>query len=392
MTGVAASEVFPPVDFVAFYERRVPELLAVHGALAGGDVAGVPPVALRVGGDAFTYVPRRGSVDVVPGEADAETVVSLTPEIWSEYAHELRSAFGLMIGEVAEVLRGDLGWLVRWEPALRALWHGRPVYDAAAVDAVADLDLGRSFDFDRSSDAELRDFLSRAGFLHLRGVFSDDEMAALGEEADRLAGEAHFDDGRSWWAKTSDGRDVCCRVVYPGERSELVRRVARDPRILRLVGLADRELRLCSDRLDGEPLLLKHPDVVEGLADLPWHRDCGLGGHPVLCPSMKLGIQIDAATPDNGQLHFLAGSARTSNHPPREEALERLPVRAVETDRGDLTVHFAHAFHAAPPPAGAHGGRRTLYVNYEQPLVWDVVGAFQGYNDSVLAKRGRVEV
>ena len=35
---------------------------------------------------------------------------------------------------------------------------------------------------------------------------------------------------------------------------------------------------------DGVTVLWKRPAVTEGLADLPWHRDCGMGGHALNCP------------------------------------------------------------------------------------------------------------
>ena len=41
--------------------------------------------------------------------------------------------------------------------------------------------------------------------------------------------------------------------------------------------------------------MITNPGATEGLSDLPWHVDCGLGGHPVLCPTVNLGIQLDAA-------------------------------------------------------------------------------------------------
>lgn len=382
---------FPPVDFVGFHRGRVPELLREHGSLAASDVRDVPPLALRVGDDAFTYAPAGDAVEVVEGDDEAATVAVMTPEVWTEFAHELRSCFGLMIGELIEFPRGDFGDLMRWEPALRAIWHGRPVYDEAAADAVAGLDLSRAFTVD-DPDVELGDFLSRTGFLRVRGVFTGAEMEVVADEVERLKAAATLDDGRSWWAKNAAGDDVCCRLIYAGERSEQIAAAAGDDRLRRLVDLGGYDVRLSSDRFDGESVVIKNPDVVEGLSDLPWHRDCGMGGHPVHCPGFNVGVQIDGATPENGQLRFLAGSHHSSNHLPTERDLERLPVQAVETERGDVTVHFGHVLHAAPPPGGAHAGRRTMYATFVPPLAFEVVPAGHGYNDSVLAKRGRVSL
>lgn len=387
---------FPPIDFVEFHRERVPDLLAANGALAGPDVAAVDPLALRVGDAVFTYMPDGGTVRLAPGVDDAATVAVMEPEVWSEFAHELRSCFGLMIGEVVSFDRGGFGGLVRWEPALRAVWHGRPIYDEAAVEAITGLDLTRSFAL-ADPEEEMRGQLARAGFVHVRGVFTEHEMQALAEDVERVKESATYDDGRSWWAKNAAGEDVCCRLIYAGERSDVVADTAADPRLRLLVDLAGIDVALSTDRFDGESVVIKNRDVVEGLSDLPWHRDCGMGGHPVHCPGLNVGVQIDAATPENGQLHFLAGSHTSSNHFPTEADLERLPVQAVETERGDVTVHFGHILHAAPPPADpsfpGHGdGRRTLYATFVPPLAFEVVPPGHGYNDAVLEKRGRVSL
>ncbi|MBI2170086.1 MAG: phytanoyl-CoA dioxygenase family protein [Actinobacteria bacterium] len=384
---------FPPVDFGEFHRRRAPDLLAGNGELAGADVSACGPLALRVGDEAFTYAPAAGSVEIRDGEEDADTVAILEPGVWTEFAHELRSCFGLMIGDVVSFDRGDFSALIRWEPALRAIWHGRPIYDEAAAAQVVDLDLTRAFTPD-DADADMAGFLSRAGFLRVRGVFTEHEMDALAEDVERVRSEATYDDGRSWWAKNTEGSDVCCRLIYAGEKSEVAAMTAADERLTRYVALAGADVRLSTDRLDGESVVIKNPDVVEGLSDLPWHRDCGMGGHPVLCPGINVGVQVDGATADNGQLHFLAGSQGSSTHMPSTRDVERLPVQAVETERGDVTVHIGHVLHAAPPPAGHLGsltrGRRTMYATFVPPLAFEVVPPGHGYNDAVLEKRGRV--
>lgn len=381
---------FPPVDLVQFHREVVPSLLARNGELAAADVAGVEPLAIRVRGDAFTYRLGGGGVEVVEGDGGAATVAVMEPDVWTEFAHELRSCFGLMIGEVVAFDGGDFTGLMRWEPALRAIWHGRPIYDDAAAAALADLDLTRSFDPD---DADgIRDFIARAGFVHVRAVFSEGEMAAAADEIERLKAMATFDDNRSWWAKNSHGDDVCCRLIYAGERSERLADLAADDRVRRLVELTGADVVQRTDRLDGESVVIKNPDVVEGLSDLPWHRDCGMGGHPVMCPAVNVGIQVDPATEANGRLRFLAGSHTSSNHTPTRRDLDRLPVQGVTTERGDVTLHFGHVLHEAPPPAGHHDGRRTQYSTWVNPLAFDVVPPGHGYNDSVLAKRGRVAI
>ena len=143
----------------------------------------------------------------------------------------------------------------------------------------------RPFTLDDADDA-MRAALDENGFLHLRGVFTADEVAALGAEVERGRAKATPDDGKSWWAKQADGTDVCCRLIYMGEWSPLVAELGDDPRLRRLAALGADGLEVEADCLDGQSVVIKNPDVTAGLSDLPWHRDCGLGGHPVLCPSV----------------------------------------------------------------------------------------------------------
>jgi ectoine hydroxylase-related dioxygenase (phytanoyl-CoA dioxygenase family) len=105
--------------------------------------------------------------------------------------------------------------------------------------------------------------------------------------------------------------------------------------------------------------VIKNPDVVEGLSDLPWHRDCGLGGHPITCPTINIGLQLDAATAETGRLHVVPGTWRFSCH---RRDLDRAPAVAIDTEPGDCTVHFGDVMHAAPPPTGAGPGRRAIYT------------------------------
>jgi ectoine hydroxylase-related dioxygenase (phytanoyl-CoA dioxygenase family) len=127
--------------------------------------------------------------------------------------------------------------------------------------------------------------------------------------------------------------------------------------------------------------------VVEGLADLPWHRDCGLGGHPVLCPALNMGIQLEAASAEAGRLHFLPGSHRGSCH---RGDMDRWRAAAVTVDTapGDLTVHVGDVFHAAPSPTGCGPGRRALYLTFAPARARAWIPAGHSFNDVILAREG----
>ena len=373
---------FERLDFDEFHRARVPALLAQgNGKLAAGAVRDA--IAFRLpDGRAWTFEPVDGDLAVRPGDEGAATVVELDAAAWSDFVHEAHTSFGLLYAGALRFPRGDFVGLDRWEPALRALFHGRPLYDPAAV---ADVELARTFTLD-DDPAELATFLGRTGFAHVRGVFSPEEIDAVSLEVEALRRRATTDDRRSWWAKDADGRDVCCRLIYTSLHSARLGRLAGDERLRRLADLSGTTLVPVVDRLDGVGVVIKNPAVVEGLSDLPWHRDCGLGGHPVLCPALNIGIQLDRADAENGQLHFLAGSHLSSGAPPTAGD-DSLPVLAVDAEPGDVTVHFGHVLHAAPPPLSPTAGRRALYVGFVPPALFDVIGMRQGYNDVLFTEQ-----
>ena len=166
---------FPTVDFDDFHRVELPKRIdAGNGALAAPDLAGVGTLGFRTpDGAAYTYVPGPDTVEIWSTDVAADTLVELSREAFSDFANELRTCFGLLYAGMAEVSRGDFGWFERWEPALRALYHGRPILDLAGAERPADLE--RSFTLDDDIDA-MREFLDRNGFLHVRGVFDPDEI------------------------------------------------------------------------------------------------------------------------------------------------------------------------------------------------------------------------
>ncbi len=357
---------FPSVDFERFHREDLPGLLEQHAEVIAHRPEGLAPIALAVGGSAVTYRPTADGIEVVAGGDGAHTVVDLTAEGWTDFVHELRSAFGLTYAGLAPCSKGKPEWLMRWEATLRAAWVGRDPSPPTG---------GRVDD-----TPDLASELAVNGFALVPGVFTADEVAAMGDDVERLTALARPDDRRSWWARTADGDAVCCRLLYTGEGSDVIPAIAGDGRLDALLAPTGETVRLAADRFDGLSVVMKPPRAVEGLADLPWHRDCGLGGHPVMCPEFNVGIQLDAATADTGQLEFLAGSHASGWWPEDPNDVGDLPVVRVDTEPGDVTVHYGHVLHRAGPPAG-EGGRRALYATYVQDLAFDYVGPGQAIND-----------
>jgi len=391
------NERFGAIDFDRFHAVDLPERLAAgNGGLAAAHLQRCRPIAFRLeDGRAYTYTPMAAGIEITPGEADAQTVIELTHADWCDFVWELKTCFALLYAERIAVPVGTFGQLSRWEPALRAAFDGQPVYDFTAPPPVVDaegnpVDLTTTFSLD-DSDGDIVDFLRRAGFIHVRGVFSRDEVETLRAEVQKAVAKARPDDQRSWWT-TVDSAEVCNRVNYLNEQSEVIAGLSNDPRLTRIGALGGPELRDAADRLDGHGVVIKVPGAETGLADLPWHRDCGMGGHPVKCPLLNVGIQLDAATPGSGQLQIIAGSHLGTSRLPSAEEVDGLPTIAITTEPGDVTAHWGHTLHAAPPPTdrGA-AGRRAIYVTYVNPLTFEMVGPGQGYNDVLFTRdAGRV--
>jgi Phytanoyl-CoA dioxygenase (PhyH) len=377
----------PAIDFDAFHQGELPRRLAAgNGALAYRDLKDAPPLGFLISGqaDGYTYIPADGTIRILPGTSEAETVLELPLNSWRELVCEYRTPIGLAYAGKLKFARGDYyPGLNRWEPGLSAMFAGRPVYDPATLDLNdADgkpLDLRRQFSIG-APDNELRNFLLKAGYLLVKGVFSRDEILRLTDEVMRIAAQATPGDRQSWWAKNAEGENLLSRLLYLGQKSAAIAALVDDSRIRRFAALSEEPVAPVRNRLDSPIAMLKVSGAVSGLADYPWHVDCGLGLHPILCPSIQVGIQLDAMTPESGQLHMLAGSWRYSCRQGPSVSYDNLPVVALETEPGDCTLHFGHNMHAAPPPLIKHG-RRTIYTSFSNPKCGDVFAPGESPND-----------
>lgn len=389
---------FPEIDFHDFHRRTLPELLADgRGVLATRtNLGSAGPLAFRLpDGAAYTYVPREGSMDVVRGDDEARTVIELSHDDWQGLVHDLESAPGLLYSGRASCPRGKAMRFVLWEPILRAMYRGRPPFDPQRVDLRdrdgSPLDVTRTFRLDDDAD-DLAHFLRTAGYLHVKGVFSPDEVDALRLSADALRSLAVEGDKKSWWARDAEGRAVLCRVTHGGRVRELAD-LYDDPRLLRLAGLADETLvSRARNTEDGVSLLIKNPGIAEGLSDLPWHRDCGMGGHACMCPILIFSTFLQPSRPETGELRMLPGS-HTGTYgffePEDPKAPSGVPIAA---DPGDVSLHYGDIMHAAPAPTGSSGPfRECLLMAFARPDAYNHRG-LNNYNDVLLSREdGQVE-
>jgi hypothetical protein len=355
---------FSPIDFVRFHRDELPSLLSTdRQQLVARAGAGLRSLAVRLdGGPGFTYRPRGSGVDITPGDTAADTVIEMDRDAWQGLVHELEAPAGLLYARRVRCLRGNPLDLMVWESALRALYNGRPPYDPAHQ-ALQDRH-GRALDpqatFTLTSEREtMAHFLRTAGYLFVRDVFPPAEVAAFVHEAEELQREARQGDKLSWWGKDAAGKEVLCRVTR-GVAKPCLATLPSDARLQGLKALDDASLIYKRGEGEGVTIIYKRPGMVEGLGDLPWHRDCGMGGHAVMCPILLISVYLTAATPETGELAMLPGSHRASFNAHDQRCDPATYAAHFRARPGDVSLHYSDTVHAAPPPRDAQCERYRI--------------------------------
>jgi hypothetical protein len=384
------SEAFPHHEFARFHAETLPSLVQANGHLVRAYAAALPPLAfVAPSGQCFCWQAGCEGLIAVSDTEDVQTVIELSEDTFSDHLNQLISSVGAVQTRRANVVRGTLADWREWEPVIRSLVDGKPIYSKAVRATLRDrngspLALDRSF-LPGEPVEDMAHYLRTMGYLHIKAVFSPDEVAMFGVEAARCMAMSVPGDPRSWWSLNSRGEELVTRINHCERFSDAIGAFAHDSRLAQFAGLAAPFLRVCDDRLDGPMVFIKHPDVVEGKGDLWWHIDDGLGGSPVMNPLIQAGVQLDKANAANGQVLFLAGSHRYNKRPYSWGEEQGLPVVALETEPGDLTIHFGDTMHSTPPPTSPSAGRRVLYYKFAQPKTFAWVPAGCHYNDALFA-------
>jgi hypothetical protein len=380
----------PAVDFDEFHRDELPGRLdAGVNEQVAWDVEGRAPISIGLpDGRAYSYRAEGGRVRIEPGvAADARTVLEIVDdESWLDYLYEYRTRYGLLYSNAVRFVRGDFDTWDDWEPAIRCMYSGRPIYDPASLDfrdrTGAPLDLSRAF----TPDDDLEDmshFLRTTGFLLVRRAFGSGLVAELSRELDRIRDEAKEGELRSWWASDSEGNRFPYRLTYLSDLSETIAGLYEHPRVRQLVALSKEDAVPVPDRIEGILAVVKDAGLeadATAYANLPYHTDCGFGACHTTCPCVLVGIQVDGMSAASSQLHFMAGSwGKAYHNVPADITPERYPLVALETEPGDATVHYGCGLHAGPPPTGSER-RRTLYLQHYHPRALDLIGPYQGYN------------
>ena len=111
--------------------------------------------------------------------------------------------------------------------------------------------------------------------------------------------------------------------------------------------------------------LFKPIGVTEGISDIPWHKDCGIGRHSYDCSGLTVGISVTGADAVSGQLWVLAGSHRALVWSGIRQPDLDLPEVPLPTRTGDVTLHLSCTMHMAQPPVDRE--RRVMYSGFGLP-------------------------
>jgi Phytanoyl-CoA dioxygenase (PhyH) len=365
------TDLVEPADF---WEGVWAVAVAQRGQPAASDaqVLGLDPVTIRTDGQDWSLRVRAGRVEATPG-APEDLLVHLDPVAFNDLVQERKSAFGLAI---AGRVTGDdrsVHMFCAWDPVLRSVLDGRSLYRPGDVTLRAlgggRLDLDQAFELGRPG-REAAHFLAEAGFLHLKDVFTDDEMTAIDADLTVAVESARPDDGVSWWATTKQGVRYPCRILDFVTKSESLRRLLGGPRFLSIGQLLD------DGHEPGDPFgehfsevtaegLVKRVDSVDGLVCLPWHKDCERGGHALFCSGLTIGICLTPVDEAHGGLDVIAGSHRALIDRSQFDAGLDLPTVTLRAPRGDVTVHTSCTVHRSTHPRQSE--RRVIYTGFALP-------------------------
>jgi hypothetical protein len=355
-----------PVEASAFFGETLPPLLDAHQAkiAPGARELVLKDFCIETEGEPFTLSWKGDRVGVAPGN-QGEARARLTAEQLSDLVNDQSTPVAFMSNRVLDMPEGGLADFLNWWLVLRAALDGRRIY--ARGDVRFEGEVRRSFTSD-DSDEDMRVFLEEAGYLHIKGLFSEEEMAAVERDFPKAA--PHFENGdpRGWFATTKDGEERLVRMEGFDRYSDTTVSLIDGDRFLRIgriPGLGHEPRRASGSRVSA---LNKPIGVVKGISDVPWHKDCSLGRHSYECCSMTVGISVTGADAMSGQLRVLPGSHRALVWPAPavQPGIDLEPVD-LPTQTGDVTVHLSCTQHMSQPPV--ERTRKVLYTGFAQKPV-----------------------
>ena len=136
--------------------------------------------------------------------------------------------------------------------------------------------------------------------------------------------------------------------------------------------------------------LVKPLGIVQGLSDLPWHKDCGQGRHSYICSGLTCGISVTGANRTSGALGVIPGSHRANTMATGRDPKLDLEPKMLETNAGDVTVHCSDTLHRAHAPV--ERPRHVVYTSFGlPPLPGDVITPNPRYSREARAELTNVQ-
>jgi len=352
-----------PVEVGAFFRETLPPLLDAHQPLIepGADGLVLKSFCIETEGEPWTLDWQDDRVTVRSGH-HAAARVCLSAEQLSDIVNDQSTPIALMSNQLLEMPEGGLPDFLNWWLVLRSALDARRIHARGDVRFAGPT--ARSFTLD-DSDEDMRAFLEDAGYLHIQGLFSEDEMAAV--EADYPKAAPHFEKGDplAWFATTKDGEEHVVRMEGFDRYSDVTTSLIDEPRFQRIgdiPGVGHESRKRPGSRVGA---LTKPIGVVKGISDVPWHKDCSLGRHSYECCSLTVGISVNGAGAENGQLRVVPGSHRALVWPaPCVQPGLDLEAIDLPTRTGDVTVHLSCTQHMSQPPVKRP--RKVLYTGFGQ--------------------------
>ena len=351
------------------FEAKLPQLFDADRLRSSLQEMGPRPLTIYVDGHAWTLRADDSRMTVTQGPGTGSALRVDAEQLDALVADKVTPMGWLASGQLD--MDGHLSDVLDWWLLVRAALDGTTPHRTGAVEFKdrdgGPLDLSRSFAPDDPAE-DMAWFLEQAGFLHIKGLYGEDEMAAVSAEMDVVAPRYADGDGRSWWASLKDGSRALVRMQRFDKESPLTAELVADERLTRIAALTgDGHV---SSGWDGNRLeaLFKPIGVVQGISDIPWHKDCSLGRHSYDCCGLTVGMSVTGADAMSGQLRVVAGSHRALVWPaPSLQPGLDLPVVDLATETGDVTVHCSCTLHMAQPPVERE--RRVMYTSFSLPTL-----------------------
>jgi len=352
-----------PVEAGSFFRETFPALLDAHHALIapGARELALKDLCVETDGEPFTLAWDGDRASVAPGSRGAAHV-RLTGEQLSDLVNDQSTPVAFMSNRMLDMPAGGLPDFLNWWLVLRAALDARRIH--VRGDVRFEAPPRRTFTPDDSDDA-MRAFLEEAGYLHIQGLFSEGEMAAVAADYPKAAPHYAKGDPLAWFATTREGGEELVRMEGFERFSPAAVELIEDERfrrIGRIPGIGHLPVKKPGTRIGA---LTKPIGVVKGISDVPWHKDCSLGRHSYECCNLTVGISVTGADADSGQLRVVPGTHRALVWPaPCIQPGQGLEPIDLPTRTGDVTVHLSCTLHMSQPPV--RRTRKVLYTGFGQ--------------------------